>query len=204
MDDVIGFKSMKIFIVIVAIVLVAVLMIQGVTLKSSNDIEQYKYTVIETFDGVELRKYERALFSSVVLKDSAYDASANNGFRILAGYIFGGNDRNEKIAMTSPVVMEMGDQMKMSFMVPSDKALDNLPRPNDSRVFQEERAETVMAAITFDGWASDEKIEKYKKELIEVLSNKGMRYHEPFMYMGYNPPYQLVNRRNEVVVRVLN
>ena len=196
MGDVMGFKSMKIFIVIVAIILVAVLMIQGVTLISSNDIEQYKYTVIETFDGVELRKYERALFSSVVLNDSAYDASANNGFRILAGYIFGGNDRNEKIAMTSPVVMEMGDQMKMSFMVPSDKALDNLPRPNDSRVFQEERAETVMAAITFDGWASDEKIEKYKKELIGVLSNKGMRYHEPFMYMGYNPPYQLVDRRN--------
>ncbi len=193
---------MKVFIVIVAIILVAVLTIQGVTLKSSNDIEQYKYTVIETFDGVELRKYDKALFSSVVLKDSAYDASANNGFRILAGYIFGGNDRNEKIAMTSPVVMEMGDQMKMSFMVPSDKLKDELPKPNDSRVFQEERAESVLAAITFDGWASDEKIEKYKKELIEVLNSKGIKYQEPITYMAYNPPYQLVNRRNEVVVRV--
>lgn len=193
---------MKIFIVIVAIILVAVLMIQGVTMKSSNNIEQYKYTVIETFDGVELRKYEKALFSSVVLNDSAYDDSANSGFRILAGYIFGGNDRNEKIAMTSPVVMEMGDQMKMSFMVPSDKSQDELPKPNDSRVFQEERAESVMAAITFDGWASDDKIEKYKKELIDVLNSKGIKYQEPFMYMGYNPPYQLVNRRNEVVVRV--
>lgn len=171
-------------------------------MKSSNNIEQYKYTVIETFDGVELRKYEKALFSSVVLNDSAYDDSANSGFRILAGYIFGGNDRNEKIAMTSPVVMEMGDQMKMSFMVPSDKSQDELPKPNDSRVFQEERAESVMAAITFDGWASDDKIEKYKKELIDVLNSKGIKYQEPFMYMGYNPPYQLVNRRNEVVVRV--
>ncbi len=193
---------MKVFIVIVAIILVAVLTIQGVTLKSSNDIEQYKYTVIETFDGVELRKYDKALFSSVVLKDSAYDASANNGFRILAGYIFGGNDRNEKIAMTSPVVMEMGDQMKMSFMVPSDKLKDELPKPNDSRVFQEERAESVLAAITFAGCASDETIDNYKKELIEVLNSKGIKYQEPFMYMGYNPPYQLVNRRNEVVVRV--
>ena len=135
---------------------------------------------------------------------SAYANSANKGFRILAGYIFGGNDKGQSIAMTSPVVMEMGKEMKMSFMVPSAMNMDSLPQPNDGRVYQEKVKGSKMAVIRFGGWASDEKIEEQKKKLIDVLNDNGLSYEEPFLYMGYNPPYQLVNRRNEVGVRVRN
>lgn len=193
---------MKVIIILVVVIIFAIFMLQAVTEKSSNKIEQYAYVVEREIGEVEIRQYEDAVFSSVKLNDSTYANSANQGFRILAGYIFGGNDKGQSIAMTSPVVMEMGKEMKMSFMVPSAMNMDSLPKPNDGRVYQEKVKGSKMAVIQFGGWASDEKIEKHKQELIRVLQENNITLEGPFLYMGYNPPYQLVNRRNEVAVRV--
>ena len=193
---------MKIIIILIVVIVFALIMVQGFTVKSSGDVEQYAYTVERKIGEVEIRQYEDAVFSSVNLTDSTYADGASKGFRILAGYIFGGNDKSESIAMTSPVVMEMGSQMKMSFMVPSALNVDSLPKPNDGRVFQEKVPGSKMAVIRFSGWASDEKIEKHKDELIKVLQDNQIAFEGPFLFMGYNPPYQMVNRRNEVAVRV--
>lgn len=193
---------MKVIIILVVVIIFAIFMIQAVTEKSSNKIEQYAYVVEREIGEVEIRQYEDAVFSSVKLNDSTYANSSSKGFRILAGYIFGGNDKGQSIAMTSPVVMEMGKEMKMSFMVPSAMNMDSLPKPNDGRVYQEKVKGSKMAVIQFGGWASDEKIEKHKQELIRVLQENNITLEGPFLYMGYNPPYQLVNRRNEVAVRV--
>jgi hypothetical protein len=193
---------MKVIIILVVVVIFAIFMIQSVTMKSSNKIEQYAYTVEREIGEVEIRQYEDAVFSSVMLNDSTYAGGASKGFRILAGYIFGGNDKGQSIAMTSPVVMEMGKEMKMSFMVPAGMNMDSLPKPNDGRVYQEKVPGSKMAAIRFGGWSSDEKIEEKKQELIRVLQENNIPFEGPFLYMGYNPPYQLVGRRNEVAVRV--
>jgi hypothetical protein len=194
--------GMKVIIILVVVIIFAIFMIQAITEKSSNKIEQYAYVVEREIGEVEIRQYEDAVFSSVKLNDSTYANSSSKGFRILAGYIFGGNDKGQSIAMTSPVVMEMGKEMKMSFMVPSAMNMDSLPKPNDGRVYQEKVKGSKMAVIQFGGWASDEKIEKQKEELIRVLQENNISFEGPFLYMGYNPPYQLVNRRNEVAVRV--
>ncbi len=193
---------MKVIIILVVVVIFAIFMIQSVTMKSSNKIEQYAYIVEREIGEVEIRQYEDAVFSSVMLKDSTYAGGASKGFRILAGYIFGGNDKGQSIAMTSPVVMEMGKEMKMSFMVPAGMNMDSLPKPNDGRVYQEKVPGSKMAVVRFGGWSSDEKIEEKKQELIRVLQENNIPFEGPFLYMGYNPPYQLVGRRNEVAVRV--
>jgi hypothetical protein len=193
---------MKVIIILVVVVIFAIFMIQSVTMKSSNKIEQYAYTVEREIGEVEIRQYEDAVFSSVMLNDSTYAGGSSKGFRILAGYIFGGNDKGQSIAMTSPVVMEMGKEMKMSFMVPAGMNMDSLPKPNDGRVYQEKVPGSKMAVVRFGGWSNDEKIEKHKQELIRVLQENNIPFEGPFLYMGYNPPYQLVGRRNEVAVRV--
>ena len=61
-----------------------------------------------------------------------------------------------------------------------------------------------MAAIRFDGWADDEKIEKYKAILRDELDKQNIQFIHKFIFLGYNPPYEIMNRRNEVVVELLN
>ena len=53
---------------------------------------------------------------------------------MLAGYIFGGNETNQKIAMTSPVSMSMNDSTEMKFMIPSNYELEDLPKPNNENI----------------------------------------------------------------------
>ena len=170
---------------------------------SMSKIEKYKYTVLKEFDDFEVRQYEAAMFSSVKMNAKTYEETSSSGFRVLAGYIFGGNEKNEKIAMTSPVVMEMGDTTKMSFMVPSNLKENELPKPNNGRIYFEKQAPKVMAAIRFGGWANDDRIEKYKQKLSLELEKLGLKHTGKFNYLGYNPPYALIARRNEVVVELV-
>jgi hypothetical protein len=171
-------------------------------MKSQKGIETYPYTVAKTFDQFEIRNYEASLFTAVKLSTNDYKQASSKGFSILAGYIFGGNKNNEKISMTSPVSMSLEDSMTMMFMVPRDLKKDNLPEPNQSQIeFQEVPAKTV-AAISFKGWANTEKIEKYKRKLITALEKEGIEYQNRFYFLGYNPPYEVFNRKNEVIVEL--
>ena len=71
-------------------------------LKEQKNIETYPYAIDKKYDGFETRNYEASLFTSVKLSGNKYKDESGKGFSILAGYIFGGNKENEKIAMTSP------------------------------------------------------------------------------------------------------
>jgi hypothetical protein len=159
---------------------------------------------LERYDNIEVRAYEASLFTAVNLNAAGYDSTSSSGFSILAGYIFGNNERNEKIAMTSPVSMSLEDSVTMMFMVPSALDEGSLPKPNQTQIaFVEEPART-MAAIRFGGWANDGKLEKYKGRLVEALAKVGLTYKEPFYYFGYNAPYEVFKRRNEVVVELVD
>jgi hypothetical protein len=129
---------------------------------------------------------------------------ASPGFRALAGYIFGGNESETQIAMTSPVQMDINDSLSsMSFVMPEGYDMNNLPKPNNSKVILSQTEEQVMAAIRFSGFADDEAREKHKQELLNYLNTKGIQTKGNFKFLGYNPPYQLVGRRNEVVIEIV-
>ena len=68
-------------------------------------VEQAEYSVLKKVDGYEIRKYPSHVVAQTTVGGS-YRESMNQGFRIVAGYIFGGNTKKESIAMTAPVVME--------------------------------------------------------------------------------------------------
>jgi len=195
---------MKIVIIIIISILLLISIAQIYLSRSTKLTEQHNYKVIKKFDKFEIRKYDAALFSSVKLNKKGYKESSSEGFRILAGYIFGDNDAKKKIAMTSPVVMELGDSSKMMFMVPKNYNLKNLPNPNNSKIVFEKEEVKIIAAIRFDGWADDEKIEKYKSVLRTELANEKLNFINKFSFLGYNSPYEVMNRRNEVVVEIIN
>lgn len=193
---------MKIVAIILGVAVLIFVAIQIFAWKSQRGIEQYPYSVVKSYDDFEVRSYEATLFTSVKLSTGEYEKASSEGFSILAGYIFGGNERSEKIAMTSPVAMSIEDSMTMMFMVPKDFNKQNLPKPNQSNIeFRDEPAKTV-AAISFRGWASTDKIKKYKSALIAALKAKGIEHTGVFQYLGYNAPYELFNRKNEVIVEL--
>lgn len=195
---------MKAFFTAFLILLGIFILVQSFAIRSVSSVEKHKYNILKKYDDFEIRQYESALFSSVILPASTYEETSNRGFRVLAGYIFGGNETGQKIAMTSPVSMEIGDSTKMSFMVPSDYSETDLPKPNNGKIFFEKKEGSTMAAIRFGGWADDKTIEEFKLKLANLLMKEGLEHNGKFIYLGYNPPYVVIGRRNEIVVEVLN
>jgi hypothetical protein len=193
---------MKILSIILGVTLLAFIIVQLYAINGQRNIETYPYEVNKKYDDFEIRSYEATLFTSVKLSTNTYKEASSKGFSILAGYIFGGNEKNEKIAMTSPVAMSLEDSMTMMFMVPKNFKKETLPQPNQSQIkFKEEPAKTV-AAISFGGWADDEKIEKYKQKLKSALDAERITYTNRFYFFGYNPPFEVFNRKNEIVVEL--
>ena len=193
---------MKIISIVLGVLLLIFIGVQLFAIKSQRNIETYPYKVTKTYDSFEIRDYEPTLFTSVKLSTKNYKESSSKGFSILAGYIFGDNDRNEKIAMTSPVAMTLEDPITMLFMVPKKFEKEKLPQPNQPQiVFKKEPAKTV-AAISFNGWADDDKIEHYKKKLKFALEKEEIPYTNRIYFLGYNAPYEVFNRKNEVIVEL--
>lgn len=193
---------MKILLIIVGVVVLAFIIIQVFAWRGQRNIETYPYVVLKKYNTFEIRNYEASLFTSVTLSDKGYKETSSKGFSILAGYIFGGNERNEKISMTSPVAISLEDSMTVMFMVPKKNKKETLPRPNQPQIeFRDEPAKTV-ASVTFGGWANDEKIKKFKEKLITALDKEGIAYTNRFYFLGYNPPYEVLNRKNEVIVEL--
>jgi hypothetical protein len=193
---------MKIVIITSVVILIAFTSVQFFFIQAQRNIESYPYAVIKKYKRFEIRSYESTLFTSVKLSTKGYKNSSSRGFSILAGYIFGNNERNEKISMTSPVAMSLDDSTTMMFMVPKKFNKDMLPKPNQSGIeFKEEPARTV-AAIGFRGWANDAKIEKYKQDLKSALDAEGIKYTNRFYFFGYNAPYEVFNRKNEIIVEL--
>ena len=77
-----------------------------------------------------------------------------------------------------------------------------LPKPNLSEIeFKEEPAKTVDA-LNFKGWANNEKIEKFKERLKLSLDTVGILFTNQFYFLGYNAPYEVFNRKNEIIVEL--
>jgi len=193
---------MKIVTIILLIILIAFIFLQLYLINGQRNIERYPYVVKKKYKLFEIRSYETTLFTSVKLSTKGYKNSSSKGFSILAGYIFGNNERNEKIAMTSPVSMSLEDSMTMMFMVPKKFNKDMLPKPNQSGIEFKEEPAKIMAALSFSGWANDTKIEKYKQHLKAALDAEGIMYANRFYFFGYNAPYEIFNRKNEIVVEL--
>lgn len=193
---------MKILFIVLGVVAILFILFQIYFMNSQKNIEKYPYKVVQNYGDFEVRNYEASLFTSVKLSNKTYKETSSQGFSILAGYIFGRNNKNEKIAMTSPVAMTIDDATTMMFLVPKKYTKETLPKPDNADIEFTEMPAKKVAAITFSGWANDDKIKDYKEKLIAALDKDGIKYTTNFYFLGYNAPFELLNRKNEVIVEL--
>lgn len=194
---------MKILLIVIGTVAVLFTVFQFYTAMAATKSETQPYKVIRKEKEFEIRFYPSATMAIISSSARTYKELGNSGFTKLAGYIFGGNKENKKIAMTSPVHMEIGDSnASMSFVMPVNYNKDNLPLPNNSEVTILTTSDEYVAAISFGGFVSNDNIKKHTEILKNALKAYHVSYYGYFRYLGYNPPYQLFNRRNEVIVSV--
>lgn len=153
--------------------------------------------------NVEIRFYPKAVMATVTGEGNSYTGSGNQLFGQLAGYIFGSNDKKEKIAMTAPVYMEAAQgKSSMTFVMPEEYQLSTLPKPNNREVKIHESEDEYVAVLRFSGYASEKEILQKKAELEASLKAAGIQHQGHFRYLGYNAPWDFINRRNEVMLRI--
>ena len=170
---------------------------------STSAIEEPSYSLVATWDDpdVEIRDYD-----SRILATTRMTEGQNSGFRVLASYIFGGNENEQAIAMTAPVQRTMPgkENAEMAFVVPREYSMEQLPAPDDTRVqFREEPAYRA-AVIRFSGWVNDKKAERYWQTLVTFLQEQGIQPLGDPTLNQYNPPWTPpFMRRNEIIVAVV-
>lgn len=163
------------------------------------------YKVLQVDNSFEIRYYPPAILAKISTQATSYRDLGYSGFGKLAKFIFGGNSKKEQIAMTSPVHMEIGaTKATMAFVMPDHLKLEDIPTPNNGEIRIETSEPEYIAAIQFSGFASARRIEKYKLLLEKMIEQKGLSYYGNFRFLGYNPPYQLFGRRNEIIISVKN
>lgn len=167
---------------------------------NAQAIEEPAYSIERAWEAeqIEIRSY-----APRIMAVTAMDNGNDDGFRVLAGYIFGGNAEEQKIAMTAPVQQAMNGSEEMAFMMPAEYALADLPDPDDGRVAFREAPAYTAAVIRFSGWATSETADANWQKLRSFLIAEGIDIAGDPTLNQYNPPWTLpFMRRNEIIVPV--
>ena len=195
---------MKYILLTIFILIMTFVIAQGLIAKNTSNTGQIPYNTLATFEKFEIRFYPELTVASTALPQSGYSQNSRLGFRRIASYIFGGNNTNTQISMTSPVQMKMDHEASMSFYMPPTMNIEDLPSPNNAQVLVEQQPSKTVAVIRFSGWASDQILEDKYQELKRLLEANNIGFQDGYEYLGYNPPYQLINRINEVTIKLVN
>ncbi len=187
--------------------------------------EQPDYEVIADLgEAVEVRRYGPRLAAEVEVEAEDGGEARNAAFRVLAGYIFGGNRARQEIAMTAPVEVASGSEgekiamtvpvetassdggrLTMRFFLPSSLTEATAPTPDDPRVQILTVPGQVLAVRRFTGLRSAGKLDSEEIALRKVLQASSWRPEgEPLAYF-YDPPWTIpFLRRNEVALPVVD
>jgi hypothetical protein len=183
-------------------------------------VEEPKFTSVLRERDFEVRDYP-ALVVAEVSVTGAQKEAANKGFRLLAGYIFGGNKQRQDIAMTAPVAQQQAPSQKIAmtapvaqtqaapgtwvvrFTMPGAYTLQTLPVPDDKRVLLRQTEPARFAVLRFSGLARPDTVEAKSEELLAQVKSRRLRAIGAVSLAQYNPPWTpWFMRRNEVMVEV--
>ena len=162
--------------------------------------EAAKYEVSKIIsDEVEIREYEKMVLATIATNA---ETSQNDNFRALFDFISGENSEEESIKMTIPVFQKSNKKQKiMSFVMPAEFKVSDLPRPNNTNIEFEIIEDAKFIAIRFSGRSTDENFAKYQKILEEDIKKHDISADltKP-INAYYNSPWTLpFLKRNEVL-----
>jgi len=185
--------------------------------------ESVPYTVQMTLGEIEVRRYPPQIWAETVVEHSSWKNGLNEGFRRLAGYLFGANNESARLTMTAPVLSsypgggeplamtapvladvsganELRDQT-VAFVMPADRDLDSLPAPRDRRVRLREVPERRAAVLRFRGNYESGLPYQKRDELLRRVREAGLETRGEARFAGYDPPTTWSPlRRNEVLI----
>lgn len=180
----------------------------------SHAIEEPGYAVEREWAGVEIRAYAPYVVAEVLVSGPADEASSE-AFPILAGYIFGKNKGERRMAMTAPVT-QTAEPVKMAmtapvtqspeaggfrvqFVLPQGITLASAPEPTDSRVKLREVPASRVAVIRYSGFWSQANYEEHLALLQTALREADQPWVGEPVLSRYNPPITpWFLRRNEI------
>jgi hypothetical protein len=181
--------------------------------------ESPKYKVLFEEGNFEIREYRPYVVAQTTVKGD-FKQSSSEAFRILAGYIFGKNKGDKKLAMTSPVEMKQestkismtspvtmsqeSENFTMTFSMPSKYSMEELPEPLDPRIVFKKIDAKIIATHQYSWLSSKLRNDDKANELKEWLKKfKQYQGKENYIYAGYNPPWTIpFLRRNEVHIEL--
>ncbi len=185
----------------------------------SSRVERADYKVIRSTADYEIREYPARIVAQATVL-GPYQVALREGFRIVAGYIFGGNAKKESIAMTSPVTEQGGSSEKIamtspvlattqgsshviSFGMPCSYTLATLPVPTDPRVKIVTVPSQTFAVLRFSWFRTDARIQNREARLLASLARDHVSAAGSPIYAGYNAPWTPPwMTRHEVMVEV--
>ena len=171
----------------------------------AHALEEPSYEVVSSSEDYELRRYAPYVVAQTQVRGD-FSTAGNRAFRILAGYIFGRNEEQEKMAMTAPVTShasEQDAQWVYRFVMESKYTLDSLPTPVDPRVSIKPIPGKLFAVRRFRGSWSAQNIAGHEAKLRDAIALDGLSHTGPLLVARYNPPFTpWFMRRNEVMLEV--
>ena len=190
--------------IIIPIILIGIYVVfQSFMSVYSIKTEKQPYRVVLKDADLEIRFYPAATMATIYSKATSYKTLSSNGFNKLAKFIFGGNEQKESISMTAPVRMSLSDKgSSMSFVMPEKYSTSKLPTPNDKNIQIQISQPEYVAVIGFSGYANDEKINENRNKLAQILTQRKIRTKGDFNFLGYNAPFQIIGRTNEIVIPI--
>ena len=175
----------------------------------AHAIQEPGYTVAQKLgDDVEVRDYAAYVVAEVTVPGPASEAG-NQAFPILAGYIFGKNQGEQKMAMTAPVMQAplpraegtsaAAEGFIVQFVLPAGITREGAPRPLDNRIRLRDVAPNRVAAIRYSGMWSESNKNEHLAKLKATLQSAGLGWTGEPMLSRYNGPMTpWFMRRNEV------
>lgn len=190
--------------------------------------EEPKFDLLLKEDDLEVRRYAPQIIAETFV-DGDMDSASSRGFRLIADYIFGNNQKasiamtvpvvvepaagSEKIAMTAPVSIEPQTEQEGSmagakrwrihFVMPSQYSMVTLPKPVNPLVSLREIPAKSFAAITYTGFNTESSVQAKTDELARWMKLKNLEAIGKPQLARYNPPWTLpFLRRNEILLEI--